>query len=97
LTAQGFIFAAQGLAAQGFLLAQGLAAQGAHFAAHGFFAAQGFLAAQGLSVAGAHLAAQGLQGLAASAGPAKAIASTLADTIAAIGQWPCPLGWSGHG
>jgi hypothetical protein len=54
--------------------------------AQGFLTTQGFLAAQGFSVAGAHLAAQGPHGLAAKAGPARAKASTLADTIAAKGR-----------
>jgi hypothetical protein len=80
LIAQGFIFAAQGLAAQGLLVTQGF------FTAHGFFAAQGFLAAQGFRLLGAHFPAQGLQGLAAIAWPDRAMVNTVAENIAASGR-----------
>jgi hypothetical protein len=89
LAAQGLIFAAQGLAAQG-LPAHGF------FAALGFFAAHGFLAAQGFRLAGAHIAAQGKQGVAARDGLAKAMASTVADTIAHIGRCSTLGGLSGQ-
>ncbi len=83
-----YFFAAQGLAAQGFLTAQGfslaaltflaLGAQGC-FAAQGFCAAHGFCAAQGFLAAQGFFAAQGFAWAKVKLGASKSPVASRAD------------------